>query len=55
MTPESGIRNGKNRTLDPGSAINIPHHISKSLVVIICVKMLKFFVENPDPGSGDFF
>jgi hypothetical protein len=51
------ILDGKNP--DPGSAINIPHHIFKSLITIIGVistnffpyeKNLKFFVE--DLGSG---
>ncbi len=39
----------KIRTLDPGSAVNIPDHISR-----ICVKNAKFFDEDPDPGSVAF-
>jgi hypothetical protein len=36
LTPRSSIRNGKNP--DPGSTINIPDNIAKSLVTINWVK-----------------
>jgi hypothetical protein len=50
LDPGSGIRDGKNP--DPGSGTNIRDHISTSLATIIWVKMLKFFVADPDQGSG---
>jgi hypothetical protein len=37
------------------SGMNISDHISESLGTIFCVKMLKFFYADPDPGSGTFF
>jgi hypothetical protein len=40
--------------LDLGSSIKISNHINKRLVTIIWGKMLKFFVADPDPGSGAF-
>ncbi len=44
---------GKNPDL--GYGINIPDHISKSLVTIFWVKkILKFFVAGLDPGSNSF-
>jgi hypothetical protein len=57
LTPGSGMGK-KIRILDPVSAINIPDQISKRFITIIGLKMLKFFVANPDPvpllkpGSG---
>jgi hypothetical protein len=45
----------KIQILNPGSPINILDHIFKSLVRIFGLKMLKFFVANPDSGSGAFF
>ncbi len=33
LTPGSGFRDGKKQILDPGSGINIPNHISDSLVI----------------------
>jgi hypothetical protein len=44
------ILDGKNRL---GDRINISD-ISESLVTIFCVKTLKFFVADPDPGPGAF-
>ncbi len=38
----------------PRSGINIPDHISKSLVKIFKLKILKFFVYFANPGSGAF-
>jgi hypothetical protein len=35
----------------PGSGMNIPDHISKSLETIFLIKILKFFDADPDPGS----
>jgi hypothetical protein len=47
---DPGIRLGSHP--NPGSSINIPDHISKSLVTLICVKnTFKFFVEIENPGS----
>ncbi len=40
---------------DPGSGINIPDNISESKVSFFGITILKFFVANPDPGSGAFF
>jgi hypothetical protein len=38
------------------SGMNNPYHISKILETIyFWVKILKFFGENPRPGSGIFF
>jgi hypothetical protein len=39
----SKVRDGR----DSGSGINIPVHISESLVTIIGVKKLKLFVADP--------
>ncbi len=56
LTPGSGME--KIQIWDPGSGINIPDHISESVISIIWVKILKFFVGDPgsvvpfDPGSG---
>jgi hypothetical protein len=44
------IRDGKN----PGTEINIPIHISESLVRIFGLKIIKFFVVDLDPGTGAF-
>jgi hypothetical protein len=53
------IREGKKSgscIRDPGSATNVPDHISKSSVKIIWAKkMLKFLTADPDPESGAFF
>ncbi len=38
---------------NPESGINTPDHIFKSLVKMFSLKILKFFVADPDPGSGD--
>jgi hypothetical protein len=38
----------------PGSGINVSDPISKSLVNFWGLKILKFFVANPDPEFGDF-
>jgi hypothetical protein len=35
--------------------MNIPDHISEILKTIFWLKILKFFVADPDPGSGIFF
>jgi hypothetical protein len=48
----AGIRYGKIKVWDPGSGINIPDHISESLIYILWVKMHKLFVV--DPGFGAF-
>jgi hypothetical protein len=40
----------KNPILDPGSAVNIMDHISKSLITIIWKKKA-----DPESGSGAFF
>jgi hypothetical protein len=48
LTPESGIGK-KSRS---GSGMNIPDHISESLETIFCLKILKLFDTDPDPGSG---
>jgi hypothetical protein len=37
------------------SGMNIPDHISESLETIFCVKILKFFDADADPGSGNLF
>jgi hypothetical protein len=52
LTPGSGFRDGKKS----GSGIRNkhPNHNSKSLLTIFWVKILNFFVEDPDPGSGAF-
>jgi hypothetical protein len=51
FTPGSGM--GKKP--DPGSRIRINSRIiSKSLVQFFGLKILKFFVADPDPGSGGF-
>jgi hypothetical protein len=34
-----------------GSGMNIPDHISESLVTIFGFKILKFFAADPDPES----
>jgi hypothetical protein len=58
LTPGSGFQDGKNP--DPGSGINIPDHIFESLVTMFWLKILNFFVTDPeirwlfDPGSGAF-
>jgi len=53
--PGSGIRDGKKSVfVDPGSGISIPHHISKSLVTIFGLKILKIFVEYSDLGSSAY-
>jgi hypothetical protein len=49
LTPESAIPVEKN--LDLGSGRNISDHISDSLVSILGLKILKFFVADSDPGS----
>ncbi len=46
---------GRKKYFDPGSKVNILDHISESLITIIWVKTLEFFVEDPDPGSGAFW
>jgi hypothetical protein len=48
LTPGSGIWDGKKS----GSGISILDHISKSLITVILG--LKFFVADPDLGSGAF-
>jgi hypothetical protein len=45
---------GKIRTWDPGSEINIPDLISKSFLTVFGLKIVKFFVLDPDSGSGTF-
>ncbi len=59
--PDPGGENSGSCIRDPGSATNIPDHISKCLVAKSWIKMLKFFVADPagsaifltqDPGSG---
>jgi hypothetical protein len=54
LAPESGISDGKNLDSGPGSGINIPNHISKSLITILGLKIFKYFVAylHPDPDSG---
>jgi hypothetical protein len=37
-----------------GSGINIPIHVFESLVTILGLKKLQFFVADPDPGSDAF-
>jgi hypothetical protein len=39
---------------DPGSEINILDFISKSFVTVFELKIVKFFVVDPDSGSGTF-
>jgi hypothetical protein len=41
---------GKNP--DTGSGMNIPDHFSESLKPVFGLKILKFFVTDPDPGCG---
>ncbi len=50
LTLVSGIRNNKKIW----NGINIPVHISEGLVTIFELKILKFFVADPDPGSVPF-
>jgi hypothetical protein len=50
MEKNSGSGMGKNPEPGSGTAISRKDHISKSLVTIIGLKMLKFFVADPDPG-----
>jgi hypothetical protein len=57
--PEIGIRIQAQifSVADPGwknsgSGTNIPDHISESLITIFWVQIIKFFVADPDPGSG---
>ena len=52
LDPGSRIRDGKNAHLGPG--LNISDHIPESLVSIFRLKMLQFFVADPDPGPGAF-
>jgi hypothetical protein len=42
----------KDQDPDPGSGygMNIPDHISESLETIFCVKILKFYSSDADPG-----
>ncbi len=34
--------------------MNISDHFSESLESVLGLKILKFFDEDPDPGSGNF-
>jgi hypothetical protein len=58
LSPGSGIQDGKNPDPDPGSEMNIPDHIFKSLETIffnfLGLKILAFFDADSDPGSGIF-
>jgi hypothetical protein len=55
LDPGSGMGKNKDRDQDPGSGINIPDHNSQRLVTIFLgVEILKFFVADQDPGSGNF-
>jgi hypothetical protein len=38
-----------------GSGMNTPDHISESLETTFWVKILKFFVADAEPGSGNLF
>jgi hypothetical protein len=42
---------GKNLDPDPGSRMNIPDYISKSMETIFRLKILKKFDADPDQGS----
>jgi hypothetical protein len=56
LTPGSGIRIRDPGGEKSGSGINIQYHISESLdAAIFRLKILKFFVADPDPGYGIIF
>ncbi len=50
LAPGSGMEKSVS-----GSGINIPYHISKSLITILGLKIFIFFVVDPDPGYGLLF
>jgi hypothetical protein len=47
---DPGWKKSRSRIRDLHSAINIMGHISKSVVKLFGLKMLKFCVTDPDPG-----
>jgi hypothetical protein len=53
LIPGSGIRirNGKKS----GSGMRIPDNFFESLETVFRSKILKFFDDDPDPGSGIFW
>jgi hypothetical protein len=53
LTPGSGagIRAGNKSRHDLGSGMNIQDLIFENLLSVFRVKILKFFNENPDPGT----
>jgi hypothetical protein len=48
---DTRIRIRDRKEKNPRSGINITDHISESLVGKFGVKILEFFVADPDPGS----
>jgi hypothetical protein len=45
---------GRAKKLRSGSGMNNLDHVSQSLEIIFCVKILKFFEADADPNTGIF-